>query len=498
MGFIWGDGREIQAGTKWEKPIMLPIPAFWHPGSGAFLVTAIYLSCAGAVTIDVLLKKGDVRSALGWIAVAWLSPILGALVYYLFGINRVTRRALRFGRMTSPQASVGVFVAHPITTPRFATLADIGRRITGRPLTAGNQVVVLEGGDVAYPAMLHAIQTARKSVALASYIFRDDAAGKNFVTALGEAHQRGVAVRVLLDGVGSGYIWSGALHRLKSLGVPAAHFLHIWIPWRMPFLNMRNHRKLLIVDGRTGFVGGMNIGAEYARSMASNGVTEDIHFRIDGPVVRQIMDAFARDWAFATDEVLNDEIWWPMQTPSGQVFARGIRSGPDGDIYRLESVLGAALSQAQHRIRIVTPYFLPDQRLQFAIAQAVLRGVQVDILIPERCDYRFLDWAIRAHLRFFEYIPANIYFTRAPFDHAKLVTIDGEWCLIGSSNWDTRSFRLNFEFDIECYDAELAASLDRRIDEKMSDAGKLDAGSLVAPLWELLRDAGIRLFLPYL
>ena len=477
---------------------MLPVTVSGLAGSGAYLLTAVYVVCAGIVTADVLLKKSDVRSALGWIAVAWLSPFLGALLYYLFGINRVTRRALKFERVAGVQTSGGFSAAHPDAPANITALADIGQRITRAPLTPGNQIVMLAGGDAAYPAMLQAIRTAQKSIALTSYIFRNDAAGKEFITALGEAHRRGVAVRVLLDGMGSGYIWSGALRHLRSLGIPADLFLHTWIPWRMPFLNMRNHCKILVVDGATGFVGGMNIGAEYARSLSTGDFVEDMHFRINGPVVRQIMDAFARDWAFTTDEMLEDDIWWPAPAECGPIFARAIRSGPDADIYKLEAILGAALSQTQHRLRIVTPYFLPDQRLQFAIAQAVLRGVQVDILISEHSNSWFLDWAMRAHLRFFRHIHANIYFTPGAFDHAKLVTMDGQWSLIGSSNWDARSLRLNFEFDIECYDDELAASLDHWIDEKISGARKVDAAVLAAPTWKKLRDGAIRLLLPYL
>ena len=166
--------------------------------------------------------------------------------------------------------------------------------------------------------------------------------------------------------------------------------------------------------------------------------------------------------------------------PAGPVFARGIRSGPDADIYKLETILGAALAQARNRVRIVTPYFLPDQRLQFAIAQAGLRGVKVEILIPEHCDYVFLDWAMRAHLRFFEDVPAAVYFTPPPFNHAKLMTVDGQWCLIGSSNWDTRSFRLNFEFDLECYDRALTADIDALIEKKIAQCRKVDLAALAA------------------
>jgi cardiolipin synthase A/B len=258
---------------------------------------------------------------------------------------------------------------------------------------------------------LAAIRNARHSVALGSYIFRDDPVGRSFIGALIDTHKRGVEVRVLIDGIGSGYILSSPLRDLEAAGIPTARFLHTWVPWRMPFLNMRNHKKLLIVDGTAGFTGGLNIGADHSRRRAPKDYVDGVQVRVEGPVTRQLMDTFARDWSFTTDEVLDKDAWWPPIDSAGSVAARGIHSGPDADMSKLETILGAALAQAQNRVRIVTPYFLPDQRLQFAIAQAGLRGVSVEILIPQRCDYFFMDWAMLAHLRFFKDVFATVYFT---------------------------------------------------------------------------------------
>ncbi len=463
----------------------------------ALAFAPLFVAGAAAATADILLKKSDVRSALGWLAIVWLSPFFGALAYYIFGINRVVRRALKFDRVPSLWDGDGTS-AEPAVTEHIAALAAIGSRITGASLTGGNDVAILRGGQTAFPEMIAALAGAQQSIALASYIFRPDAVGRGFVQTLIAARQRGVQVRVLVDSVGSGYLWSPVLRQLKAAGVPIARFLHTWIPWRMPFLNMRNHRKILIVDGTVCFMGGMNIGAEYADSRPTGDAVQDIHFRVEGPVVRQIMDAFARDWTFTTDEILEKHPWWPELEPRGSVCARGISSGPDADIYKIEALLGAALAQAQRRIRIVTPYFLIDQRLQFAIGQAVLRGVQVDIVIPEHCDHALLDWAMRAHLRFFRHAAPNFHLTPAPFDHAKLVTVDGEWCLIGSSNWDVRSLRLNFELDLECYGAELAAALDDLIDAKIRQARRFNTADREMPMRIRLRDAAARLLLPYL
>jgi cardiolipin synthase A/B len=473
--------------TAWS----LPIPAG--------LITSLYILLAGIVTADVLLRKSDVRAALGWIAVAWFSPILGSLLYYMFGINRISRRALRLGMFGSAGASLPAPPAQLGAAPNITMLSELSGRVTGGPLTDGNGVVILQGGDEAYPAMLAAIREAKQCIGMTSYIFRNDAAGRDFAGALTDARKRGVAVRVLLDSVGIGYIFPIILYRLKLGGVRAARFLHTWLPWRMPFLNMRNHRKLLVVDGATAFIGGMNIGAENSRRLTPTNYINDIHFRIAGPVVRLVMDAFARDWTFTTAETFEDACWWPKLEPAGPVFARGLRSGPDADIYKLEIILGAAFTLAKRRIRIVTPYFLPDQRLQFAIAEACLRGVQVDIIIPEHCNYIVMDWAMRAHLRFFKNIAANVYITPLPFDHSKLATMDDEWCLIGSSNWDARSFRLNFEFDLECCDAQLCRNVDEIIDKKIALGRQLTSQELIAgPVWVRLRDAAARLLMPYL
>jgi len=478
---------------------MFPITITWPTHVIEAVVVAVYLLLAVLVSVDVLLKKGDVRAALGWIAAAWLSPIFGSLLYYMFGINRVTRRALRLRRLEDTQVRRSAHDGASFSSPNITTLAAVGHRITGSELVAGNRIAVLQGGDAAYDAMLKAIGEARHCIAMASYIWRDDAAGQAFSQALIDAHNRGVEVRVLLDSVGIGYFFPAGLHRLKAAGISAGRFLHTWVPWRMPFLNMRNHRKLLIVDGACAFTGGINIAAEHSRRLNRRAYIDDIHFQIDGPVARSLMDAFARDWTFTTDEMLDQDYWWPKIAENGPVQARGLRSGPDADIYKIEMLAGAALSLARKRIRIVTPYFLPDQRLQFTIAQAAMRGVEVDIVLPAVSDHAYMEWAMYGHLRFFKHVGANIYLSPAPFDHSKLMTMDGEWSLIGSSNWDARSFRLNFEYDLECYDQALTAILDAIIDAKIAGARKLDYSDLLTrPVLFRLRDAAARLLMPYL
>lgn len=477
---------------------MFPIPIEWSSPAMEVAAAIIYVVLAASVTVDVLLKKSDVRSAMGWIGAVWLAPIFGSLLYYMFGINRVTRRALKMSRLDDAQASPPANI-EPDAAPHIALLCDVSERVTQSPLTGGNAVDILVGGDAAYPAMLAAIRNAKYSIAMASYIFRNDAAGREFAQALIWAVERNVEVRVLLDGVGAGYFHSGVFRHMRHHGVKVASFLHTWLPWRMPFLNMRNHRKLLVVDGRIAFLGGINVGVENSARKSGENRIDDVHFRVQGPSARVVMDAFARDWTFTTEEALDDDVWWPKLEPKGAVFARGVRSGPDADLYKIELILGAAINLARKRIRIVTPYFLPDARLQFALQEAVLRGIEVEIVLPEKSDQRLMDWAMRGQLRFFRHVKACFIATPQPFDHSKLCTVDGEWSLVGSSNWDTRSFRLNFEFDLEIIDRELTARLDRLIDDKIARGKRISPDMFARePIYLRLRNAAARLLMPYL
>jgi cardiolipin synthase len=303
----------------------------------------------------------------------------------------------------------------------------------------------------------------------------------------------------MLDGFGAGYLYSSGASALVAAGVPYQRFLHYWMPWRMPFLNVRNHKKLLIIDGKEGFTGGLNIGAENILASHPRHPVQDLHFRFTGPVVRQMMTSFAEDWSFCTGERLEGEAWWPVIEPVGPVLARGIPSGPDEDAGSLEAVLGSAVAAARRRLRVVTPYFLPESSLAIALALAAARGVETDVIIPERSDSLLLDWAMRAHIAFMRTPSLRFHFSPAPFDHSKVVTVDGAWAMVGSANWDVRSFWLNFEFVVECYDETSTALIDKVIEEKIAASRPFTPSELRhQPTAIRLRNAAARLLSPYL
>ncbi|MBK7720578.1 MAG: hypothetical protein IPJ36_19295 [Simplicispira sp.] len=308
--------------------------------------------------------------------------------------------------------------------------------------------------------MLAAIDAAELSVTLLTYIFHNDAAGEAFVQALTRAQARGVEVRVLIDAVGSRYRPTGVLRRLRALGIPCAAFLPPSFTRVLSHVNLRNHRKILVVDGAVGFTGGMNISANHWLSMRPAAPVHCLHFEVLGPVVTDMQRAFATDWAFTTHERLHGAPWFATPRSSGSVLARGVTDGPDADMDHMRQVILGALAAARQRVRIVTPYFLPDEVILSTLQTTALRGVAVDIVLPVRSNLPLLDWAMRP--QFDELLAAGcrIYFTPAPFDHAKLLVVDGAWALIGSTNWDARSLRLNFEYNIECHDVELVRALD--------------------------------------
>jgi cardiolipin synthase len=468
-------------------------------GDLAWLVGEIaagaHIVLATGVTVHVLLNKRNIGTSISWMGMAWLSPFIGATLYFALGINRVKRRAKRLWRARMP-VEIGTLEPTGMTSPDPLTPLEyaIGR-LTGLQSTVGNDARILRNGDEAYPAMLAAIETAERSIGLCSYIFRADSAGQPFIEALIRAHERGVQVRVLIDGIGGGYLWSETYVRLRRAGVPVDRFLHSYWPWRTPFLNLRNHRKLLVVDGRLAFVGGINIGDENVLAGNPRHPVRDVHFRLEGPVVEQLVESFADDWLFEVGETLSDERWFPPLAPVGAYEARAIPSGPDEDIEQVEFVALHAISCARHSIRIVTPYYLPPDVLTTALCLAAMRGLYVDIVVPEHSNHRVLDWARRVAFRDLLEAGCRIWLRPGPFEHSKIMAIDNTWTMIGSANWDTRSFRLNFELNVEVQGPEFAAQVDALVrTTRPLELAELNADTL--PL--RLRNAAARLLTPYL
>lgn len=468
----------------------LGLPGWVRPD----VLVPLSLAIALWVTVHVLLTKRDVAAAFGWIGLAWFSPLVGGFAYFVLGINRVQRRARRLrvssrgGRDAWPD---------PVGDNHLEPLERGVGRITARAAEPGNGIEIFQNGDEAYPQMLAAIEGARTSVGLSSYIMHDDRTGFRFIAALTAAHRRGVAVAVIIDGIGGGWIRSGAYHHLRREGVPAGRFMHSPLPWRMPFLNLRTHKKVLVVDGSIGFTGGMNISDDNVMALRPRAPVQDTHFRLLGPVVAQLADAFTLDWSFVMGEDLDGEAWFPDLRRGGPATARVITSGPDEDIEKVEFSILQAVACARSSISLMTPYFLPDERLITALSLAALRGVTVEIVLPQVSDHPMVDWVTPANIGPLLKDGVRIWTCPPPFRHSKMMVVDNEWSLVGSSNWDLRSLRLNFELCVEMYDRAFAARLEALMLTCRGAAltqNAIDARRLPVRL----RDAAARLLLPYL
>ncbi|QDH14864.1 cardiolipin synthase [Oecophyllibacter saccharovorans] len=455
------------------------------------------LAAALGVTVHALLTKRNTAAATGWISFCWSRPLTGTLLYLTFGINRVQRKAQRLMDrcVIPPSPSLDALSCKP--APEFRPLNRMLDLITPYPLLGGNQVNWYKSGDTGYPAMLEAINQAESYVVLCSYIFRYDLVGKQFVKALGDAVARGVEVRVLVDGWGSGYFYCPIQKALEKVGVPCARFMHSFLPWRMTFINLRNHRKLLVVDGKVSFTGGMNILQEALMDLPQKHHVADTAFRLIGPVALQLMDAFARDWAFTTGEILSGPKFYPKPPTPGKVPSRVVASAPDADMGKIEYTILQAVILAQRHVCLMTPYFIPDARLASELALAALRGVRVDLIVPHHSNHHFVDDARNFYLKPLVKAGVHVWFGGAPFDHSKLMTVDGLWSLVGSANLDPRSLRLNFECDAALYDQEMAGTLLDYMEMRRGEELTL-ADIKRWPLWVKLRNATWRLLSPYL
>ncbi len=468
----------------------------------AAVITLLAFAFGLAAVLHALTYKRDPRAALGWIAVSLLYPFIGPILYLLFGVNRIRTSALQeFGRAASRETGVYPYAARSPSFPAwdaYRPLIQLGDAMTGNALVAGNQVTLLRGGDEVYTAMLHAIEQAVSEIRLSTYIFKYDDNGREFIQALSAAKHRGVAVYVLIDGVGDLYSLRSAARSLIRADIAVVRFLKPSLFPPKLHMNLRNHRKILAVDGKVAFAGGMNISDEQGRINQPTGdMIRDHHFKFEGPIVQELMTLFAVDWRMATGQSL--PLLHQSTVHHGDTLCRLLPDGPTEHLDTLLSVLIGAISIARERIDLVTPYFLPPRELITALASAALRGVRVRVIIPEKNNFPFVGWAM--HNMLWEVLQpgVEVYAVPPPFLHSKLYLIDGCYALVGSANLDARSLRLNFELLVEIYDKEVGLRLAEDVEAHLHGAKpitleQVDSRGFAARV----RDAFFWLFTPYL
>ncbi len=453
-----------------------------------------------------LLNKRDSRSALVWVSLSLMIPLIGPFFYWCLGMNRISRRARSWqesGRWLShteiyPIEDHGRFGPQlPGSAAHLSDLLYLEEKIVTTRQREGNRIVALVGGEEAYPAMLVAIRRAEETINLSSYIFDADGIGAEFVEHLIEAAKRGVEVRVIIDSLGEKYSRTSPRVAFRGTAVKLVRYL----PLRQgAYINLRNHRKLLIVDGVEAFTGGMNIRSRHlnASEPVINSI-QDVHFSVKGPVVADLQGTFLGDWYFVTGEKLHHQCFFPVIEPQGNALVCCVADGPDREFRKIEQIIKGALSCAKNQVYIMTPYFIPDREMISSLVTAALRGVDIRVFLPDRNNLPFVDWASRAlHWE----LLANgirIFYQPPPFVHTKLLLVDKIWSFIGSANLDTRSLRLNFELNLSVFDSELSTTIHSHFDRAFAGGREITLQEVKAyPLIIKLRNNLARLFSPYL
>ncbi|MBI3820032.1 MAG: cardiolipin synthase [Planctomycetes bacterium] len=427
---------------------------------GGYAVTILLLP-------RVVLARRESAATMSWILLLIFVPGLGALVYWVFGERRLkrfvrkrrgaTRRfevALPAGRLKRSEA------AESKLDETDRELITIITKLCDDPPLGGNRIEHFSDPDEASATMLQAIGNARTEIHFSVYLFRPDEAGTAFRDALAAAARRGVKVRLLIDDVGSLWTRESFFNVLREAGGELAVFLPVSPIRGLYHANLRNHRKILIIDGNLAFTGGLNVGNEYGGLRRRRfGPWRDTHLAVRGPAVAAIQDVFLEDWFFVTNKEVDHAEAFPPLEPAGDAFLHVVPSGPDSDWEVIHHAIFTIITKARHHVYLTTPYFVPDRALLVALQTAALRGVDVRLLLPSRSDHAVVFAAghfhyqelLRAGVRIFEYTKGML--------HAKTVEVDGRFSTIGSANLDLRSFRLNFELNIVAYDARAAEEL---------------------------------------
>lgn len=474
---------------------------FWQDIVGSLVVLDTLLV---VVTLCwVLHTKREAMSAIAWSLTVILVPFLGAVLFALLGSQTIHRKITRRKRRRS---AYKLLVGGPAgasssdIAPRWDVLARLAHHEHGFPVVGGNAVTVYHDGEPAYEAMLEALRAARHHVHLQFFIFRGDASGRRFIDALCECAGRGVQVRFLYDAVGSYKLPSRLVRRLQEAGGHAAAFLPILDPLSRLRVNLRNHRKILIVDGTVGFTGGLNIGDEYLGKSARFGPWRDTFVRIHGPAVEGLQWVFLEDWYFTTEETFSGPDYFPaFPTLPGRTPIQVVHSGPDLEYKAIRETYFAAILNGRKRVWVASPYFVPDAGLRDALMLAARSGVDVRFLGLFRPDKWIPFLAARFYWTDVLAAGVKVYQYAAGMMHSKYLLVDGEWASVGSANLDNRSLLLNFEANCQIFDPAVVAELEQQFVRDLAVSVRIDPQVYAGrPGVARLAENAARLFSPIL
>jgi len=465
---------------------LLAIP---HIGLYLTIGWALYLFWLGGW---IVLQKREPAATLSWLMGLALLPYLGFVIYYWLGPQRIHRQRLRRARNRA------ALPAPPVARDDSAReLARLGQATTGLAPATAAEVRLLVDGGAKYAALLEDVAAARTSIDLEYYIYLPDRTGTALRDALVERARAGVRVRLLLDAIGSGKTNRDFLQPLVEAGGEVAWFhpLRLRWFWQRPWLNLRTHRKIVVIDEAIAYTGGINITDEEDERLRRDAY-RDLHLRLTGDVVRALQLVFVEDWAYATGTP--PRVSPPPPAVPGGIAAQVLVSGPDSSWEAIHRLHVGAIHAARRRVWLVTPYFVPGEAAMMALTSAALGGLDVRLLVPKLSDSRIVTWAARSYFDELLAAGVKVYEYGPRLLHSKALLVDDDLALIGSANFDHRSFRLNFEVSMLFRDAGVAAGLARLVEGEFPSAPRVHRDR-ARPLWRArLPEALARLVSPLL
>ncbi len=469
---------------------------FWTAFSFLEIAYVVILS------VWILLEKRSPVATLAWILALGFLPLLGFVLFFFLGPRRLRRKRSR--RLTSRsrvRAQVDISAISHQREPlalEIEQLMKLAYRTGEAPPATCTSLTLLTNADHCYTEICAEIDRAKHHVHVEYYIFEPGDAAGMFRDALMRARDRGVEVRLLVDAVGSSALSGAFLAPLIAKGARFATFNPVFFARLHAPINFRNHRKIVVCDGRVGFTGGINVCDDYLLREA-HPPWRDTHLKIVGNAVRWLALAFFDDWIFATGELPDGAAYFPEQEPNEPLVAQVVASGPDHDFESIRNTYFAAIANARERVWITTPYFVPDEAVLTALCTAALRGVDVRVLVPRRGDSLLVTLAARSYYEDLLHSGAKVFEYTPTMLHAKTMLVDHDLSIIGTANLDNRSFRLNFEVCVCAFGNAMNDELARVFDEDLTQSEQVKRSRRVRLPWhQQLGEAGARLLSPVL
>ncbi|AZB44793.1 cardiolipin synthase [Bacillus sp. FJAT-42376] len=437
----------------------------------------------------IFMENRKPNQTLTWLIVLGAFPIVGFLFYLLFGRNVRKRRLFEKKALIDQQVYLQIEGDHHRYEEKAEQMGDhqklmfkLAHNLSHSPVSFASQTKILTNGDEKFPAMLEAIKGAKTYIHLEYYIVRHDEIGVQLQEALIEKAREGVEIRFLYDAVGSWKLSKAYISKMHRAGIEMVPFLPVTLPFLSNKINFRNHRKIVIIDGKTAFMGGLNVGDEYLGKVDFFGFWRDTHMMIEGEAVRMLHMIFLQDWYYMTGKELDTAKFLaadPDDFPEGNGGVQMIAGGPDNKWENIKSLFFSMIVSAKDSIWIASPYFIPDEDILSALKVAALSGVDVRLLVPKRPDKKLVFYASRSYFAELMEAGAKIYEYEKGFMHSKIVIVDYELASIGTANMDMRSFHLNFEVNAFLYRTDSTVTLVEEYEKDLLESKKLEMDDFV-------------------